>query len=49
MTDYRKRLKTLQADMDERNLDLVVLGASPDFQYITGAKVKWRSGRDHLE
>ncbi len=32
--------------MDERNLDLVVLGASPDFQYITGAMVNWRSGRD---
>ncbi|MCK5670345.1 aminopeptidase P family N-terminal domain-containing protein, partial [Candidatus Bathyarchaeota archaeon] len=46
MTDYRKRLEQLQADMDERNLDLVVLGAGPDFQYITGAKVDWRSGRD---
>ena len=46
MTDYRKRLETLQADMDERNLDLVVLGASPDFQYLTGINVNWRSGRD---
>ena len=46
MTDYRKRLDQLQADMDERNLDLVVLGASPDFQYITGAMIDWRSGRD---
>lgn len=46
MTDYRKRLEQLQSDMDERNLDLVVLGAGPDFQYITGAKVNWRSGRD---
>ena len=32
--------------MDERNLDLVVLGASPDFQYLTGINVNWRSGRD---
>ncbi len=46
MTDYRKRLEQLQADMDERNLDLAVLGSGPDFQYITGAKVNWRSGRD---
>jgi Xaa-Pro aminopeptidase len=46
MTDYRKRLERLQADMDERNLDLLVLGASPDFQYVTGINVNWRSGRD---
>lgn len=46
MTDYRRRLGQLQADMDERNLDLMVLGASPDFQYITGALIDWRSGRD---
>ncbi len=46
MTDYRQRLERLQTDMDERNLDIVVLGASPDFQYIAGAMVHWRSGRD---
>lgn len=46
MTDYLERLEQLQADMDERNLDLVVLGASPDFQYITGAMVNWRGNRD---
>ncbi len=32
--------------MDERNIDLIVLGASPDFQYLTGAQVNWRGGRD---
>lgn len=46
MTDYQKRLERLQTDMGERNLDLVVLGASPDFQYLTGINVNWRSGRD---
>jgi len=46
MTDYRKRLAGLQAVMDEKGLDLVVLGASPDFQYLTGALVEWRKHRD---
>jgi Xaa-Pro aminopeptidase len=32
--------------MEERGLGLVVLGAGPDFQYLTGAGVEWRRGRD---
>jgi len=32
--------------MDEKGLDLVVLGASPDFQYITGLTIEWRKHRD---
>ncbi len=46
MTDYRKRLKGLQGIMEEKGLDLVVYGASPDFQYLTGALVEWRKHRD---
>ncbi len=46
MTDYRKRLEGLQGIMDEKGLDLVVLGAGPDFQYLTGTSVEWRKHRD---
>ena len=46
MTDYRKRLESLQGLMEEKGLDLVVYGASPDFQYITGTTVEWRKHRD---
>jgi Xaa-Pro aminopeptidase len=46
MADYRRRLRGLQAKMGERGLDLVVLGAGPDFQYLTGTGVEWRRGRD---
>jgi len=46
MTDYRKRLEALQGLMEEKGLDLVVYGASPDFQYLTGTNVEWRKHRD---
>jgi Xaa-Pro dipeptidase len=46
MADYRRRLDGLQAKMEEKELDLVVLGAGPDYQYLTGSKVEWRRGRD---
>ncbi len=32
--------------MGEQGLDLVVYGASPEFQYLTGANVEWRRARD---
>jgi Xaa-Pro dipeptidase len=46
MGNYSRRLTRIQAKMEEKGLDLVVLGASPDFQYLTGAPVEWRRGRD---
>jgi Xaa-Pro aminopeptidase len=46
MTDYRKRLESLQSLMEEKGLDLIIYGASPDFQYLTGTKVEWRKHRD---
>jgi len=46
MADFGRRISGLQAKMEERGLDLVVLGAGPDFQYLTGTQVEWRRGRD---
>jgi len=46
MGNYSRRLTGIQAKMEEKGLDLVVLGASPDYQYLTGAPVEWRRGRD---
>ncbi len=46
MIDYRSRLKFLQEKMDQKDLDLVVLGSGPDFQYLTGADLGWRRFRD---
>jgi Xaa-Pro aminopeptidase len=46
MADFRFRLEAMQAKMDEKDLDLVVLGSSPDFQYLTGSLLDWRRFRD---
>jgi Xaa-Pro dipeptidase len=46
MADFMRRLRGLQVKMEERGLDLVVLGAGPDFQYLTDTSVEWRRGRD---
>lgn len=46
MADYGRRISGLQAMMEKRGLELVVLGAGPDFQYLTGTQVEWRRGRD---
>jgi Xaa-Pro dipeptidase len=46
MADFRRRLSGLQEKMEKRELELVVLGAGPDFQYLTGTSVEWRRGRD---
>ncbi len=46
MGNYSRRLNGIQAKMEENGLDLVVLGAGPDFEYLTGAPVEWRRWRD---
>ncbi|MCK4582627.1 aminopeptidase P family N-terminal domain-containing protein, partial [Candidatus Bathyarchaeota archaeon] len=46
MGNYSRRLTGIQVKMEEKGLDLVVLGAGPDYQYLTGAPVEWRRGRD---
>ena len=46
MTDYRKRLSGLKGIMEDKGLDLVILGAGPDFQYLTGTLIEWRKHRD---
>jgi len=46
MGNYSRRLTGIQVKMEEKGLDLVVLGVGPDYQYLTGAPVEWRRGRD---
>lgn len=46
--DFKRRLTGLQAKMEEQGLDLVVYAGSPDLQYLTGANLEWRRGRDLL-
>ena len=41
--DFDGRLNGLQRKMAEEGLDLVVYGASPDLQYLTGLPLDWRS------
>lgn len=46
MTEFKRRLGTLQAKMEDKDLDLVVLGSGPDFQYLAGTSLDWRRFRD---
>jgi Xaa-Pro dipeptidase len=46
--DFKRRLTGLQTKMEEQEIDLVVYGGSPDFQYLTGVNFEWRRGRDLL-
>jgi len=46
MIDYKRRLQSLQEKMEKKDLDIIVLGAGPDFQYVTGADLDWRRFRD---
>jgi len=46
MIDYKRRLQSLQEKMEKKDLDIIVLGAGPDFQYVTGAGLDWRRFRD---
>ncbi|MFP3951477.1 MAG: M24 family metallopeptidase [Candidatus Bathyarchaeia archaeon] len=44
--NFRRRIEGLQDRMLDLDLDLVVYGAGPNFQYLTGSLVEWRRGRD---
>jgi len=46
--DFRRRITGLQAKMEELGYDLIVFGPGPCFQYLTGANIEWRNGRDLL-
>jgi Xaa-Pro aminopeptidase len=45
--DYQRRLTGLQLEMQKRDIDLVLYGACPNFQYLTGIKADWRLAPDH--
>jgi Xaa-Pro aminopeptidase len=44
--EFTSRLKAVQVKMDSKDIDLVVLGSSPNFQYLTGSSLNWRRFRD---
>ncbi len=44
--DFDGRLKGLQRSMAAQELELVVYGASGDFQYLTDLGLDWRSAPD---
>lgn len=44
--NYRRRLNGLQSEMIKKNIDLVLYGAGPNFQYLTGLSVNWRIAPD---
>jgi Xaa-Pro aminopeptidase len=46
MVDYRRRQTKAQTTLEEDGIDLAVLGAGPDLQYLTGADVDWRRFAD---
>jgi len=44
--NYNRRVKWLQARMDEQDLDVAVYGSCQSFQYLTGMLMDWRRGVD---
>lgn len=46
MGDYRSRQATVQATLADEELDLVVFGAGPNLQYLTGSDIDWRRFAD---
>lgn len=44
--DYQRRVHGLQQEMRQREIDLVLYGSCPNFQYLTGIQVNWRLAPD---
>jgi len=44
--DYQRRVHGLQQEMRQREIDLVLYGSCPNYQYLTGIQVDWRSAPD---
>jgi Xaa-Pro aminopeptidase len=42
----QRRLDGLQQEMRKKNIDLVLYGSCPNFQYLTGIQVNWRLAPD---
>ncbi len=46
--DFEGRLESLQKAMSESGIDLTLYGSCPNFQYLTGLALGWRSGIDRI-
>lgn len=44
--NFDRRVKWLQARMDQQGLDVVIYGSCQNFQYLTGMLIDWRRGVD---
>jgi Xaa-Pro aminopeptidase len=44
--DYQRRISGLQQAMRQEDIDLVVYGTCPSFQYLTGIQADWRLAPD---
>ena len=44
--NYQRRLDGLQQEMRDRDIDLVLYGPGPNFQYLTGIQADWRLAPD---
>lgn len=44
--NYQRRLDGLQQEMRKKNIDLVLYGACPNFQYLSGIQANWRLAPD---
>jgi len=44
--DYQRRVHGLQQEMRQREIDLVLYGSCPNFQYLTGIQANWRLAPD---
>jgi Xaa-Pro aminopeptidase len=44
--DYQRRINGLQQEMRQEDIDLVLYGSCPNYQYLTGIPVDWRSAPD---
>ena len=45
--NYQRRLDGLQQEMRKKDIDLVLYGSCPNFQYLSGIQVNWRLAPDH--
>lgn len=44
--DYQRRISGLQQVMRQQDIDLVLYGSCPNYQYLTGIQVDWRGAPD---
>ena len=44
--NYQRRLDGLQQEMRQKEIDLVLYGSCPNYQYLTGIQVDWRLAPD---